>query len=247
MKHLFTSPIILISLLFANITFAQVFSTSSTAPTIIELYTSEGCSSCPPADQFLSSLATQEDPFLTIIPLAYHVDYWNYIGWEDRFSQTQYSQRQRQHVKEGNTSQVYTPGFVVNNQEWRNWYGGDREIPQNRGAAGQLSAKLNKGFLQAKYTGHPEIAGPYLLNIAYLGMGITTEVKAGENKNRRLHHDYVVLDTLSQISQGNRWQIKLDEPPEKGQQKTAIAIWISAAKSLDVLQADAALLEEGAF
>ncbi|TBR42500.1 DUF1223 domain-containing protein [Marinomonas agarivorans] len=225
----------------------QTFQTGTTAPTVIELYTSEGCSSCPPADRFLADFAKQEDPFQSVIPLAYHVDYWNYIGWDDRFSRPEYSSRQRQHVREGHTSQVYTPGFVVNNKEWRAWFRGNRQVPQNQGAAGQLSAELKNGILQAQYTGHPSVKGPYLLHVAYLGMGITTQVKAGENRGRTLNHDYVVLNTLSQISQTNQWQLKLDSPPEQGQKQTAIALWVSPAHELDVLQADAALLEAGAF
>ena len=169
------------------------------------------------------------------------MDYWNYIGWDDRFSDAQFSQRQRRHVREGNSSQVYTPGFVVNNKEWRGWFEGERSVPKNKGSAGQLVARIEKGVLEAEYSGHPDITGPYLLNLAYLGMGITTDVKAGENRNRKLRHDYVVLDKFSLISQGNRWQLKLDKPPEKGQKQTGIAIWISSSKSLDVLQADAAL------
>lgn len=246
MRLFYTIPF-LFGLLSAQTAHSQVLVTDSSAPTVVELFTSEGCSSCPPADRFLSSLATEEDPFEKAIPLAYHVDYWNYIGWEDRFSRPEYSSRQRRHVREGNTSQVYTPGFVVNNKEWREWFRGERDIPQNHGDAGQLSAKLTQGFLEAEYSGHPDIDGPYLLNVAYLGMGITTQVKAGENRNRRLNHDYVVLDNFSLISQGKRWQIKLDKPPELGQEKTGIAIWVSSTKSQDVLQADAALLEEDAF
>lgn len=247
MKPYFTFPAITLCFLLTSNLFAQTFATDSSAPTIIELYTSEGCSSCPPADSFLSQLAIKHDPFESVIPLAYHVDYWNYIGWEDRFSRAEYSNRQRRHVQEGNTSQVYTPGFVVNNKEWRAWFRGAREIPRNEGIAGQLSARLTDGFLDANYSGHPEIKGPYLLNVAYLGMGISTQVKAGENKDRKLKHDYVVLDSFSLISQSNQWQIKLDKPPEKGQQKTGIAIWVSSVNSLDVLQADAALLDEDAF
>lgn len=247
MRYFVILPLISMSFFLSSNLVSQTFVSDSKAPTTLELFTSEGCSSCPPADRFLSSLAQQDDPFSAVIPFAYHVDYWNYIGWEDRFSRAEYSQRQRRHAREGNTSQVYTPGFVVNNQEWRAWFRGDREIAQNLGESGLLSAQLTKGFLEVEYSGHPEVEGPYLLNIAYLGMSITTQVKAGENKNKTLQHDYVVLESFSQISQGKRWQIKLDKPAEKGQKKTAIAIWISSTKSIDILQADAALLEEGAF
>ena len=247
MKYYPFSLLIITGFFVSLATNAQEFLSGTKAATIVELYTSEGCSSCPRADQFISKFADQDDPFLNFIPLAYHVDYWNYIGWEDRFSRPEYSQRQRTQEREGNISQVYTPGFVVNNKEWRSWFRGDTNIPQNKGDAGVLSATLIKGLLDVNYTGHPETEGPYVLNVAYLGMGLSTQIKAGENKNKTLHHDYVVLENFSQISQSKNWTVKLNTPPEKQQERTALAIWVSTPNSIKVLQADAALLQEDAF
>ena len=79
---------------------------------VLELFTSQGCSSCPPADFVLSKYATANNP--NVIPLAFHVDYWNYIGWKDPFSKAQYSERQREYAQNFNSNGVYTPQLVIN-------------------------------------------------------------------------------------------------------------------------------------
>lgn len=88
---------------------------------VIELFTSEGCSSCPPADRWLSSLTDNKSLWKDFIPMAYHVDHWDYIGWKDVFADGKNSKRQRQYYKKGNISSVYTPGIVKAGREWRAW------------------------------------------------------------------------------------------------------------------------------
>ena len=77
---------------------------------VVELFTSQGCSSCPPADALLTSLADQED----VVALAYHVDYWDYVGWKDTFGEADYSDRQRAYAQSWGSSRIYTPQMVVN-------------------------------------------------------------------------------------------------------------------------------------
>lgn len=77
---------------------------------VVELFTSQGCASCPPADALLTSLAEQND----VVALAYHVDYWDYVGWEDTFGAEAYSDRQRAYAKSWGSSRIYTPQMVVN-------------------------------------------------------------------------------------------------------------------------------------
>ncbi|SEQ23935.1 hypothetical protein SAMN05428969_2352 [Devosia sp. YR412] len=77
---------------------------------VVELFTSQGCASCPPADALLTSLAEQDD----VVALAYHVDYWDYVGWEDTFGEEAYSDRQRAYAKSWGSSRIYTPQMVVN-------------------------------------------------------------------------------------------------------------------------------------
>ena len=88
---------------------------------LIELYTSEGCSSCPPADQWLSGLADQGFTNDKVIPLAFHVDYWDYIGWKDRFASPKFTARQRQVVDAGRAKFAYTPQVLFNGIDFGDW------------------------------------------------------------------------------------------------------------------------------
>lgn len=88
---------------------------------LLELYTSEGCSSCPPADRWLSELKTNNELWTRVVPVAFHVDYWDYLGWPDRFAAASFSNRQREYALQGAVSTVYTPGLIYNGSEWRDW------------------------------------------------------------------------------------------------------------------------------
>ena len=103
---------------------AQTVHLESPGPrvSLLELYTSEGCSSCPPADRWISTL--RDDPRLwhEVVPVAFHVDYWDYIGWKDRFASPVYGNRQRDYARNRHVGTVYTPGFVLAGKEWRSWF-----------------------------------------------------------------------------------------------------------------------------
>lgn len=82
-------------------------------PVLVELFTSQGCSSCPPADALLHELAGRDD----VIPLALHVDYWDYIGWKDSFAQAKFTKRQKGYARAGGWRTIYTPQMVINGAE----------------------------------------------------------------------------------------------------------------------------------
>ena len=86
---------------------------------VVELYTSEGCSSCPPADQWLEALVETESDDIDVLALAFHVDYWDYIGWKDRFASPKYTSRQRQLGANNKQRTIYTPEFFVGGKETR--------------------------------------------------------------------------------------------------------------------------------
>ena len=107
----------------------------------MELYTSEGCSSCPSAESWLTGLKDKPGLWSDFLPIAVHVEYWDYLGWRDKWSRKQYSDRQRDYAGAWGADNIYTPEFVLNGKEWHNWFrtaGRSRFIrnesrhPQNR-------------------------------------------------------------------------------------------------------------------
>ena len=124
--------VIFLLMISGGLTKAQTFESGNKPVSLIELYTSQGCSSCPPADRWLSSLNDDENLWSKFVPMAFHVDYWDYIGWKDPFASKEYSQRQRRYAGEYGESTVYTPGVRKNGAEWRLWrFFGDPESKQD--------------------------------------------------------------------------------------------------------------------
>src|SRR5580698_1073863 len=97
------------------------FQSPPTQTALLELYTSEGCSSCPPAEDWLNRLKSSPGLWTDFVPLAFHVDYWDRLGWSDPWASTSFSDRQRSYTKLWRGHSLYTPGFVLNGKEWRDW------------------------------------------------------------------------------------------------------------------------------
>ena len=167
---------------------------STTAQTgVLELYTSEGCSSCPPADSWLSSLKDEDGLWREFIPLAFHVDYWDYIGWQDRFASPTNSNRQRQYARERSLKTVYTPGFLYNGEEWRGWFSRRFiDLPEGN-RPGVLTLDVTDGVASTEFVPQIEIVDDLVLNVALLAFDLSSEVTAGENRGRKLPHDFIVL------------------------------------------------------
>lgn len=205
------------------------------APAVIELFTSEGCNSCPPADRWLSGFKDHPGLFSEVIPMAFHVDYWDWIGWEDRFARPEYSARQTAYVEAGNLSQRYTPGIIVNSEEFRAWFSGRREVTSPLVARGRLSVTLDEGQLSARF-GFESESRPLTLHMAYLGNGLSSEVTKGENAGKTLRHDFVVLEWYRAQGDG-RWSVELPDAPDAGQSRTALVVWVSPRGEPDIIQA----------
>ncbi len=229
--------LIIVCLLPAQIAALEISSTAERTM-VVELYTSEGCSSCPPADEWLSSLKSDPRLFKTLLPLAFHVDYWDQLGWPDPYAKPAYSERQRELVRQGLISQVYTPGLVVNSREWRGWFNGQSLPEEPLSEPGILRAQLSQKQLSIFFDSDETLTA----HIAVLGMGLKSEVQAGENRGRSLVHDFVVLDKRALEGQGH-WQVVLDQRPETKQQKMALAVWLTKPGSLSVIQAAGGYLE----
>jgi len=225
-------------------TFAQaevVITSPDTRVSILELYTSEGCSSCPPADKWISKLKSHPDLWTSLIPVAFHVDYWNYIGWEDRFSSPEYSARQRRYARSKNLKTVYTPGFLLNGEEWRSFFGLKKLSVDKDKIAGQLKLKINDMNLKAEYRPTEKINEDSLvLNIAVLGFDIKTDVKSGENRNKELNHDFTVLGykTIPLYRNESAFAVMTELPDIiETAPKMAISAWINKENDLTPIQA----------
>jgi hypothetical protein len=194
---------------------------------MIELYTSEGCSSCPPAEEYLNAFVDQPGLWQRFIPLALHVDYWDYLGWRDRFAAPEHSRRQRRYAREHLTRTVYTPQFVVNGREWRpGWRRGVPEIDSPE--VGNLVVTINGGQVEANM----ELVGvqsrPLELNLALLGMGLSSRIEAGENAGRDSRHEFVVLAHSRAEGEGGRWVAELPRPPAGIEPpRLALVAWVA--------------------
>lgn len=222
---------------------------AATRATLIELYTSEGCSSCPAAGAWLGALTAHDQLWRQLIPVAFHVDYWNYLGWEDSFSQPAFSARQRSYKQQGGSKAVYTPGFIVNGREWRGFFS-RASLPTAAGdKVGVLSANWSKSEqrLRVQFQPAAALSGPLVLYVALLGMGIEQRVAAGENRGRRLEHDFVVLELRRQSGSARgadyRWELPLDLASVSHQPPEAIALWVTESGQLQPLQATGGRLE----
>ena len=215
-----------------------VFTSPLTQATVIELFTSEGCSSCPPADRWLSRFKTDPRLWKEVIPLAFHVDYWNYLGWTDKFSKPAHSERQQIYAAKGFARSVYTPGIFSNGREWRGWF----RSPQLKSASddnvGVLRVALQSQELTATFAPAQPIDSPLQLNIAILGFDIHSPISRGENQGTVLNHDFVILNLRTQKEKSaHHWQINRDELNLSQKYARAIAVWVSASDDPTPLQA----------
>jgi hypothetical protein len=217
---------------------------ASTVP-LLELYTSEGCSSCPPADKWLSGL--KPDP-KKVIPLAFHVDYWDYIGWKDKFSKADYSDRQRKTAAFAGASYVYTPQFVLSGRDFR---GSDESrLNQAITASQKLASRANLSLdaitqangeitlqASAKAVNPADIKNADIF-VAIYENKLVSQVSSGENNGRELKHDYVVRNFFGayQLSNQNEFAKNISLKPEwKGRQAGAV-IFVQDSRNGEILQ-----------
>ena len=219
---------------------ADVFKSTSQRVNVLELYTSEGCSSCPPADRWFSQLKADNRLWQKLIPVAFHVDYWNYIGWTDRFSSGSFSDRQRRYARLNNLSTVYTPGFLLNGNEWRSFFGLRRLSLDNSENVGPLTVNIDQPQVQATFENLGKPVSSPVFTIAILGFNLTTQVKAGENSGRQLKHDFAVLglQSVPMSVKGDRYLITTKLPATSvAAPRTAIAAWVSSQNDPTPVQA----------
>jgi hypothetical protein len=165
----------------------------ATSPAVIELYTSEGCSSCPPADRWLSKLKGRDD----VIALAFHVDYWDGLGWKDRFAQPQFTQRQNATQHASGARFAYTPQVILDSRDAPGWPALPLAALRHMAPA-PVALKLDRDATGLALTVSPGAGAPERLSgyVAVVDDGLQTHVDAGENRGETLRQDGVVRELL---------------------------------------------------
>lgn len=227
--------------------FAAECSAKSGAATtpLLELYTSEGCSSCPPADKWLSSLKPDATKF---VPLAFHVDYWDYIGWKDPFAKAEYSDRQRKTAAFAGAGFVYTPQFVLSGRDFKST--NKSRLSQAIAASHKLASRANLGLhfvtqnngemilkASAQAVNPADIKNTDIF-IAIYENQLASQVNVGENNGRKLTHDYVVRDLFGayQLSQNNAFIKEFTLKPDWKERNAGAVIFVQNSQNGEILQ-----------
>ena len=210
----------------------MVFKNGGSKATLVELYSSEGCSSCPPAEAWLTNLKDSPDLWTNIFPVAFHVDYWDGLGWPDRFAKPAYTQRQRNYAAQLGQDSVYTPEFVTGGREWRGWFHGERKPSNENATSGELTLQVKDAGKKISAVYLPTSGADskaYTVNVALLGVNILSDVKGGENGGRQLQHDFIVLDFASKpLIKGQSFESgPIELKPSTGDSPGAIVAWVS--------------------
>lgn len=218
-------------------------------PIVVELFTSQGCSSCPPADRLLSTLGVEADD--DVIALAFHVDYWDYIGWKDPFSSKDWSKRQEGYARSLKAGRLYTPQLVVDGREHCvGSRGSDVEgllrKARRRGqdssveVVGEMAKDASSLHLAIAATSGESAKRPLDLIVAVVENGLETAVKRGENAKRSLHNDHVVrqLRRVGEIRTGQsaagEHQITVDLESDWKRDQIGVVAFLQDPKTLAI-------------
>jgi hypothetical protein len=218
---------------------------------LVELYTSEGCDSCPPADHWLSSLFSQGFRPDQVVPLALHVDYWDYIGWKDPFAKGEFSARQRRLATLRRPVIVYTPQVLLQGQDFRRW-GSDDFAEQvmrinSREARARIALTIRaiepkaiQADLSAMLLDPAERKSAAVYLAAYENR-LASDVRAGENRGKRLEHDFVVREWIGPIAFGDSPKLEQSRAlpllPGANPKNLGVAAFVQNRGTSEVLQA----------
>lgn len=177
--------------LFAGLTgLAQTAAAQSTQGVLVELFTSQGCSSCPPADAFLAQLAQAEG----VIPLALHVDYWDYIGWRDTFAQEKFTKRQRKYAKVNADNMVYTPQMIIAGQTRVKGYDSAAVLAGITVARSPITLTLTRqgeNVLISASSDQP-LPGDIVVDLVRYFPKMTVQIERGENRGQAISYHNIV-------------------------------------------------------
>jgi hypothetical protein len=218
------------------------FQSASSRTALLELYTSEGCSSCPPAEAWLSGLRVSPRLWRDFAPVAFHVDYWDYLGWKDPWAEAEFSERQRSYSQLWHADNVYTPEWALNGKEWHNWFAGKNGPKSDGDEVGILTiASGDRKLWQVSFSPAKAPADHYEIHAALLTGGIVSNVQAGENRGRQLRHDFAVVDLVRiglTTSHGTaQGRFLINAPNSHAGTTPALVAWITQVDQLQTIQA----------
>ncbi len=238
------------SLLIASLLVTPVFagekivvSSGETQTAVVELYTSEGCSSCPPADRWLSRLIEIPKDELDVLALSFHVDYWDYLGWKDRFASPRYTSRQRQLGANNQQRTIYTPEFFVNGMEARGTSKILEKIQQSNQQRAPLELELSVSrlgdSLLLELNSSAERDSDRQLHHRYLVYEneLSTDVERGENSGATLDHQAVVRYMSPALHLKGENVHKIDIDPEWRPRHVGVAVLVTSPGNRQYLQA----------
>jgi len=209
---------------------------------LVELYTSEGCSSCPPADRWMRGLRGAGFGADRVVPLSLHVDYWDYIGWKDPFARPAFTARQRELAGLQGSGLVYTPQVVLAGRDNRGWsssgrFANDLRAVNDRPARADIALALKPGTVTAKAAvTDAKHAADAVLYLAIYENGLSNQVTAGENRGVTLTHDYVVREWLGPFALDATAPAEISRPVAVAR-PSGVAAFVENRRTGEVLQA----------
>lgn len=209
---------------------------------LVELYTSEGCSSCPRADRWLSRLRGAGFGGGAVVPLSLHVDYWDYIGWKDPFAKAAFTARQRELAAVAGSGFVYTPQVMLGGRDYRGWsssgrFAQDVRAVNERPARAQIALAFQAGTVTARaaVTDAQQSADAALF-VAVFENGLSNAVTAGENHGVTLTHDFVVREWLGPFALDGANPVQISRPIALTK-PSGVAAFVQNRRTGEVLQA----------
>ncbi|MET0226294.1 MAG: DUF1223 domain-containing protein [Dokdonella sp.] len=210
-------------------------SSTATRSHLVELYTSEGCSSCPPADRWLSALPASPG----LVPLAFHVDYWDSPAWTDRFADARFTQRQNALAAHAASTLVYTPEVALDGREWRGWQSG---TPASSKEASVVALSLQVDStqpLRVRLDTKPIDDAGANAYVAYLALAenqLSSAVRGGENSGAQLHHDHVVRTFVGPLKLAAA-QATLDVAADVRREHADVVAFVQRVESGEIVEA----------
>ncbi len=200
------------------------------SPHLVELYTSEGCSSCPPAEKWMSSLVPKPD----FVGLEFHVDYWDSSAWRDPYDNKAYTKRQQALVKGVKGAQPYTPQIWLDGGLWNNWPNGTPPAGYS-GVQPHLQVDANVSDSVNAHITTDMDRGRQRFYVALTENGLGTTIRGGENKGRTLAHDQVVRAFAGPFDDAQA-DVTLKLPDKADLSKTSIVAFVQSENGGDVSQ-----------